>query len=339
MTPRAGDYDSHAMAVLRAGKLDEFAQNFLSILNASSNSNACKNVAGMISQLTSLCLTRKTTKVAYRSCVLLLMPLQTHDSSVRGGNAVAMAAATRWVELGVLDAVQSSFERLSKNGSGDTAAMLSLFNAAQQVSVLLKKPHRIGPDAALPYINRALSPESPELAREALGCLELMIDRDRTTAPLVAATCSQSLSNLVDSADVDVRREALMLSNVIIPMGDSAVHYARADLLQHLSSLLRLTDDTDEVLLAFAAILNLLVCCVSIAQLIRDSGDSSIQLVSFFAQTHPSSEVRAKAVAILKAVGARDAQTEVTDRIQSRWQAQDEAQGVIQHYVRSSEAS
>ncbi len=65
MTPRAGDYDSHAMAVLRAGKLDEFAQNFLSILNASSNSNACKNVAGMISQLTSLCLTRKTTKVTH----------------------------------------------------------------------------------------------------------------------------------------------------------------------------------------------------------------------------------------------------------------------------------
>ena len=63
MTPRAGDYDSHTMAVLRAGKIEEFVRFFLHVLRPADSVDACKNVASMISQLTSMCLSKSPAKV------------------------------------------------------------------------------------------------------------------------------------------------------------------------------------------------------------------------------------------------------------------------------------
>jgi hypothetical protein len=235
--------------------------------------------------------------------------------------------------------MQGSFDKLNASGEGDTATMLSLYNATQQVSILLKKPQRIAPSTALPYINRALSEDAPEVARDALGCLELMVDRDRTTAPQIAATCSQNLVGLLDSQDSDIRREALTLTSVMVPLGDSAVHFARAGVLRHVTGLLRLTDEADEVLLAFSTIMSLLVCCAAAAQLLRDSEDAPIQLLSFFANSHSSTEVRTKAVAILQELSKHDTQSSATQRLQAHWSAQDTAKDVIQRYVSSSEES
>ncbi len=63
MTPKEGDYELHTMAVLRAGKFEEFVSLFLDVLKPAQSSDACKSIACMVSQLTSMCLVKTAAKV------------------------------------------------------------------------------------------------------------------------------------------------------------------------------------------------------------------------------------------------------------------------------------
>ena len=57
MLPQPGDSALHTMAVLRAGRLDAIAQQCLSTLQ-SGGAEACRHVAAIVSQITSMCLSK-----------------------------------------------------------------------------------------------------------------------------------------------------------------------------------------------------------------------------------------------------------------------------------------
>ena len=62
MTPRNGDYGAYTMAVIRAGTLEEMTSLFKSSLPMGTAATV-RNVALMVSQLTSLCLAKSAAKV------------------------------------------------------------------------------------------------------------------------------------------------------------------------------------------------------------------------------------------------------------------------------------